>query len=73
MKTIERFAPRWTLAALVAASLGFGATQVVAAPAEAAEARACDPVRCDQKCKAAIPGSRGVCVGGRFCDCLLPA
>jgi hypothetical protein len=71
--TMMKIAPRWMLSAIVAASLGFGATQVVAAPAEAAEARACDPVRCDQKCKDAIPGSRGVCVGGRFCDCLLPA
>jgi hypothetical protein len=73
MTMMIRRVRQWSLAALVAASLGFGATQVVAAPAEAAEARACDPVRCDQKCKDAIPGSRGVCVGGRFCDCLLPA
>ena len=65
---------RWTLAAAVAASLGFGAAQAMAAPsAPAAGARHCDPARCDANCKKSLPGSTGVCVGGTrgFCDCLL--
>ena len=71
MKKVIQPMQRWTLAALVAASLGFGARQALAAPAEAGAAPRCDPVRCDEQCKRNIPGSTGVCVGGRFCDCLL--
>lgn len=69
-----RTVPRWTLAAAVAASLGFGASRVVAAPAAPrVSARHCDAARCDAACKRNIPGSTGVCVGGTsgHCDCLL--
>jgi hypothetical protein len=67
-------APRWALAAIVAASLGFGAAQAAAAPALVRPAaRHCDATKCDETCKRNIPGSTGVCVGGTsgHCDCLL--
>ena len=67
---------RGLFSAAVALALGFGAAQAVAAPGPpsgAAEARRCDPARCDASCKKNLPGSTGVCVGGTAgrCDCLL--
>jgi hypothetical protein len=68
MTMVIRRARRWSLAALVAASLGFGASQAMAAPA-AAESRAqvCDPVICDRVCEA-VGGIGGFCDrGGCLC------
>lgn len=66
MTKVIRRARRWSLAALVAASLGFGATQVVAAPAEAAEAQACLKYECMAYCESR--GGTGECVYGTcFC------
>jgi hypothetical protein len=61
-------------AAATAAALGFGATQALAAPDEAAARRACDPsqdVRCMERCQSA-GADTGVCdwryLGG--CRCI---
>lgn len=45
MKVVHR-AGRWALAAAVAASLGFGATQALAAPAAERVNRFCDTTWC---------------------------
>jgi hypothetical protein len=62
---------RLTLAAVTAASLGFGATQALAAPAAAAgdAARACKPDSCDRYCRERLGGIRGECSNGQ-CLCL---
>jgi len=59
---------RWTLAAVTAASLGFGATQAVAAPAGEDAARACNPSGCNASCRAQ-GGIEGRCSNGQ-CLCL---
>jgi hypothetical protein len=69
MKMVIRGARQWSLAALVAASLGFGATQVVAAPAEAAEAQTCLKYQCMTYCQSR--GGTGECVYGT-CFCKVP-
>ncbi|HEX6750427.1 MAG TPA: hypothetical protein VF092_24250 [Longimicrobium sp.] len=57
---------RGAFAALMAAALGFGAAQAVAAPARAnAGFRGCSQVACDNKCAPQI----GFC-DGRGCRCL---
>lgn len=61
---------RWTLAAVTAASLGFGATQAVAAPAAEDAARACNPRGCNASCQAQ-GGFEGRCTEGGQCLCLL--
>ncbi|HEX8691529.1 MAG TPA: hypothetical protein VF746_03745 [Longimicrobium sp.] len=72
MTKVRQRAQRWAFGAAVAAALGFGATQAAAAPGTSGAAAArCDPERCNEQCQRNIPGSTGVCVGGRFCDCLL--
>lgn len=60
---------RWAFAALLAASLGFGAARAVAAPAAPAGASRCDPVACTESCRRA--GGIGTCVG-RLCACAVP-
>ncbi|HEX8244758.1 MAG TPA: hypothetical protein VF541_14725 [Longimicrobium sp.] len=59
---------RGAFAAMVAAALGFGAAQAVAAPARAgAGFRGCSQASCDNKC--AQTGQAGFC-DGRGCRCL---
>jgi len=60
---------RWTLAAVAAASMGFGATQALASPAEAADAAVCDVVKCRANCKAQGQTS-GACFEGQ-CICYI--
>ena len=68
---MKRIAPsRAVLALAVAAALGFGATQSLAAPREA-ERQACDLERCDRSCKRVNPILVGVCMGD-VCQCLRP-
>jgi hypothetical protein len=67
VSTIHR-ATRWAVAAAVAGSLGFGATQAVAAPSAASEDRlACTAANCPQTiCKC----QNGQCIdreGGFWC------
>jgi hypothetical protein len=57
--TITRLHGR-ALGAMVAASLGFGATQALARPAEAAEARACLKYECMAYCQSR--GGTGQCL-----------
>ena len=66
MRSITTLARRSALAALVAASLGFGAARALAAPGAPDEARACNPNGCDRACRAqgAIEGrcNNGLCL-----------
>lgn len=59
---------RWTLAAVTAASLGFGASQALASPREAAEERACNPTGCQRWCQSQ-GGIRGQCTEEGLCLC----
>ena len=43
---------RWALAAGLAAALGFGAAQAVAAPADSPAGRTCIPDKCRAACRA---------------------
>jgi len=61
---------RWTLAAVTAASLGFGATQAMAAPPAEDAARACKPDSCDRYCRERLGGIRGECTENGQCLCL---
>jgi hypothetical protein len=56
-------------AAVLASMLGFGAAQAMAAPAEAAEQRACNPQGCNASCEARFGEfAAGFCEGGEcFC------
>ena len=59
------------LAAMVAGSLGFGAAEAFARPADTERAAACDPERCDRVCKAQNgPFAHGECWGDE-CLCAL--
>jgi hypothetical protein len=60
---------RWTLAAMTAAALGFGASQAVASPREAETERACNPTGCNQWCRAQ-GGISGRCTDSGQCLCL---
>ncbi|HSU15323.1 hypothetical protein [Longimicrobium sp.] len=62
-------ASRWTLAAAVAAALGFGAAQAVAAPAAPSphSPRVCAGPACDLLCRQ-LDYARGQCVEG-VCRC----
>jgi hypothetical protein len=62
----------WLFGAGLAAALGFGGTQALAAPAVDAEARkVCDPVICNRVCQA-IPGSiGGFCTSSGSCVCYI--
>ena len=55
--------------AAVAAALGFGAAQALAAPAEAREAAACNPATCRKDC-IALGNTGGVCVQDQ-CACYI--
>jgi hypothetical protein len=58
---------RRAIGAAVVATLGFGAAQATASPAEAAEAAACDVIKCRASCKAQGQTS-GACFEGQcFC------
>ena len=59
---------RWLLAVGSAAALGFGASQAMASPREAAEERACNPTGCNKQCQAQ-GGISGRCNNGQ-CLCL---
>jgi hypothetical protein len=60
--------PRWSVAAAIAASLGFGAAQAMAAPAAmAARSQVCAGAACDLLCKQ-LDYARGQCVEG-VCRC----
>jgi hypothetical protein len=48
--TITRFHRR-ALGAMVAAALGFGASQALASPAAAERDAVCDPVKCRASCR----------------------
>lgn len=65
MHTWIRSARRAVLGAAVAASLGFGATQALAAPEAEAPRQGCNLVDCDRLCRTlGYPGglcSRGSC------------
>jgi hypothetical protein len=66
--TITRLCRR-VIGVAVVATLGFGATQALASPAEAAEAAACDVVKCRANCKAQGQTS-GACFEGQ-CICYI--
>lgn len=64
-----RTTTRWTLAAMVAAALSFGAVEAVAAPAApAAPARQCNNGDCKALCK--FDGARTGTCGGDQCICI---
>jgi hypothetical protein len=60
----------WAFGAGLAAALGFGGAQALAAPADAgrAEARACNPTGCNQSCRAQ-GGISGRCTDAGLCAC----
>jgi hypothetical protein len=62
-----RRARGWLFGAGLAAALGFGGAQAVAAPAPAA-ARACNPAGCNQSCQAQ-GGISGRCTDAGLCAC----
>ena len=72
MTTMRMVARRAVLAGVVAGSLGFGAVQALARPAEAqAAARACTAASCDDYCKSRYgPEAIGRCSTTGFCRCL---
>jgi hypothetical protein len=61
---------RWAFGAGMAAALGFGGAQALAAPADAArdEARACNPTGCNRSCQAQ-GGISGRCTDAGLCAC----
>lgn len=60
---------RWTLSLALAAALGFGAAQALAAPSAAdAGAQRCDPVRCNERCQKSGSNLIGRCLGD-ICQC----
>jgi hypothetical protein len=59
---------QWTLALAVASSLGFGATQALAAPQDAPTLRACDWATCYNGCRAKGYFT-GKCGSDGFCYC----
>jgi hypothetical protein len=61
---------RLTLAAVTAASIGFGATQALAAPAAEDAALACKPDSCDRYCREKLGGIEGRCTESGQCLCL---
>jgi hypothetical protein len=65
-----RTARRWVFGAGMAAALGFGGAQAMAAPTDAArdEARACNPTGCDRSCRAQ-GGISGRCTDAGLCAC----
>ena len=64
-----RRARGWVFGVGLAAALGFGGAQAVAAPAAAHdEARACSPAGCDRSCKAQ-GGISGRCTDAGLCAC----
>ncbi len=64
-----RSARRWLFGLSMAAALGFGGAQAVAAPAAAQdEMRACNPTGCDRSCRAR-GGFSGRCTDAGLCAC----
>lgn len=61
---------RRVFGAAMAVALGFGGTQVMAAPADVArdQARACNPSGCDRSCRAQ-GGISGSCTDAGLCAC----
>ena len=70
MRTTTRAVRRWVFGAGMAAALGFGGAQAMAAPADTArgEARACNPTGCNQSCRAQ-GGISGRCTDAGLCAC----
>lgn len=71
MTRLARTAPRWTLAALVAAALAFGAAQAPAAPSADAANPFCNSGECKRRCQAA-GADGGSCVQAD-CVCFISA
>jgi hypothetical protein len=59
---------RWLASAVMAAALGFGASQALAAPAEREGPPQCQPRGCDISCRA-MGATRGECHEGQ-CLCV---
>jgi hypothetical protein len=58
------------VAASLVGALGFGATQALATPAEAAKAAVCSPGQCDKQCKQQFgPFAAGYCDPFGGCSC----
>ena len=68
MSGIRQRTRRGLFALATAAVLGFGASQAFAAPAAAAEARACTNAQCNLDCRARGYDG-GVCAGSWGCAC----
>ena len=66
---MKRISTRALLFAAVAAALGFGAAQSLAAPAAAAGPPACRARECADQCQAQ-GATGGFCYDGQFCRCL---
>jgi hypothetical protein len=62
---------RRAIGAAVVAALGFGGAQAMASPAEAAEAAACDRIKCTAKCRS-LGQTGGACFGDQ-CVCYIVA
>ena len=58
----------WLFGVGLAAALGFGGAQAVAAPAPGGEARACNPTGCNASCQAQ-GGISGRCTDAGLCAC----
>jgi hypothetical protein len=69
MRTVTRGMRGWLLGAAMAAALGFGGAQAMAAPADDAQARACNPTGCNASCQAQ-GGISGRCTDAGLCACL---
>jgi hypothetical protein len=63
-----RKARGWLFGVGLAAALGFGGAQAVAAPAPGGEMRACNPTGCNQSCQAQ-GGISGRCTDAGLCAC----
>jgi hypothetical protein len=67
---MKRTVARGLFAAVLAGTLGFGATQVLAAPAPADAERVCNPIACNRQCEAMFgPFASGFCTEGGMCAC----
>jgi uncharacterized membrane protein len=58
---------RWTLAAALAATLGFGAARALAAPADPSTERACIPEKCRSWCRSQGQTGGACFEGSCFC------
>lgn len=70
MRTTAKAVRRWGFGAGMGAALAFGALQVTAAPAAAADANVCNARLCDRICQS-VGSIGGVCNEDGFCVCFL--